>query len=84
LPKFAFEYYYQNFLPLYFSYLELLVRSMLLSKSEGSIGEIMTILTRAASEAIVSGKEFIDLEILEKTKYNSPSERRRLYESVLI
>ena len=59
------------------------VRSMLLSKSEGSIGEIMTILTRAASEAIVSGKEFIDLEILEKTKYNSPSERRRLYESVL-
>lgn len=60
------------------------VRSMLLSKSEGSIGEIMTILTRAASEAIVSGKEFIDLEILEKTKYNSPSERRRLYESVLI
>lgn len=60
------------------------VSSMLLSKSEGSIGEIMTILTRAASEAIVSGKEFIDLEILEKTKYNSPSERRRLYESVLI
>ena len=59
------------------------LRSMLLSKSEGSIGEIMTILTRAASEAIVSGKEFIDLEILEKTKYNSPSERRRLYESVL-
>jgi hypothetical protein len=59
------------------------VRSMLLSKSEGSIGEIMTILIRAASEAIISGKEFIDLEILEKTKYNSPSERRRLYESVL-
>ena len=59
------------------------VRSMLLSKSEGSIGEIMTILTRAASEAIISGKEFIDLEILGKTKYNSPSERRRLYESVL-
>ena len=59
------------------------VRSMLLSKSEGSIGEIMTILTRAASEAIISGKELIDLEILERTKYNSPSERRRLYESVL-
>lgn len=59
------------------------LRSMLLSKSEGSIGEIMTILTRAASEAIISGKELIDLEILERTKYNSPSERRRLYESVL-
>ena len=59
------------------------LRSMLLSKREGSIGEIMTILTRAASEAIISGKELIDLEILERTKYNSPSERRRLYESVL-
>ncbi|MSO14637.1 hypothetical protein [Rickettsiales endosymbiont of Trichoplax sp. H2] len=54
-----------------------------MSKSEGSIGEIMIILTRAASETIISGKEFIDLEILEKTKYNPPSERRRLYESVL-
>ena len=43
----------------------------------------MTLLTRAAYEAIISGQEFIDLAILENTKYNSPSERRRLYESAI-
>ena len=59
------------------------VRSIILSRSEGTIGEIMTLLTRAACEAIISGQEFIDRTILEKTKYNSPSERRRLYESMI-
>lgn len=59
------------------------VRSIILSRSEGIIGEIMTLLTRAACEAIISGQEFIDGTILEKTKYNSPSERRRLYESMI-
>jgi hypothetical protein len=59
------------------------VRSIILSRSEGIIGEIMTLLTRAACEAIISGQEFIDRAILEKTKYNSPSERRRLYESMI-
>ena len=59
------------------------VRSTILSRSEGTIGEIMTLLTRAACEAIISGQEFIDRVILEKTKYNSPSERRRLYESMI-
>jgi hypothetical protein len=43
----------------------------------------MTLLTRAACEAIISGQEFIDQAILERTKYNSPSERRRLYESMV-
>lgn len=59
------------------------VRSIILSRSEGTIGEIMTLLTRAACEAIISGQEFIDQIILERTKYNSPSERRRLYESIV-
>ena len=59
------------------------IRSIILSKSEGIIGEIMTLLTRAACEAIVSGQEFIDRTILEGTKYNSPSERRRLYEGMI-
>ena len=59
------------------------VRSIILSKSEGIIGEIMTLLTRAACEAIISGQEFIDRSTLEKTKYNSPSERRRLYKSMI-
>ena len=59
------------------------VRSVILFRSEGTIGEIITLLTRAACEAIISGQEFIDRVILEKTKYNSPSERRRLYEGVI-
>jgi hypothetical protein len=59
------------------------VRSIILSRSEGIIGEIMTLITRAACEAIISGQEFIDRSTLEKTKYNSPSERRKLYESII-
>jgi hypothetical protein len=59
------------------------VRSIILSRSEGIIGEIMTLITRAACEAIISGQEFIDRSTLEKTKYNSPSERRRLYEGMI-
>jgi hypothetical protein len=63
--------------------LDLEIRSVILARSEGIIGEIMTLLTRAACEAIVSGQEFIDREVLERTKYNSPNERRRLYESMI-
>ena len=63
--------------------LDLEIRSVILAISEGIIGEIMTLLTRAACEAIVSGQEFIDREVLERTKYNSPNERRRLYESMI-
>ena len=59
------------------------VRSIILSRSERIIGEIMTLITRAACEAIISGQEFIDRSTLEKTKYNSPSERRKLYESII-
>lgn len=59
------------------------IRSIILSRSEGTIGEIMIFLARAACEAITSGQEFIDRIILERTKYNSPSERRRLYESIV-
>jgi hypothetical protein len=63
--------------------LEVEIRSVILSKSEGTIGEIMTLLTRAAREAIISDKEFIDQEVLEKADYKSPSERRKLYESMI-
>jgi hypothetical protein len=59
------------------------IRSIILSRSEGTIGEIMTLITRAACEAIILGQEFIDQKVLEKTKYNAPSERRRLYESIV-
>ncbi|RZI45289.1 transposase [Rickettsiales endosymbiont of Peranema trichophorum] len=59
------------------------IRRIILERSEGTIGEISGLLTKAASEAIMSGKEYIDQEVLERTNYHSPSERRRLYESMV-
>jgi hypothetical protein len=49
----------------------------LLALSEGTIGELSTLLNRAAAEAIRSGREQIGLETLSKTDYVPPSERRR-------
>lgn len=59
------------------------IRSIILKRSEGTIGEISTLLTQCACEAIYSGKEYIDRETLECTQYRSPTERRRLYESMV-
>lgn len=59
------------------------IRVVILERSEGTIGEIATFLTQAACEAISSGKECIDLEILTRTNYHSPTQRRRLYESMV-
>lgn len=57
------------------------IRIEILARSEGTIGEISSLLTQAACEAISSGKERIDREIIEQTKYRSPTERRRRYDS---
>jgi hypothetical protein len=57
--------------------------STILELSEGTIGEISTLLTKVACKAISSGKEYIDLEILKNSGYCSPSEHRRLYESMV-
>ena len=51
--------------------------------SEGTIGEMATLLTRAAIAAIESGKERIDLTVLAQVDYHAPSERRRLFERTL-
>jgi hypothetical protein len=59
------------------------IREFILERSEGTIGEVVKLLTQAACEAIKSGKEYIDLEILKFTDYRSPSERRKLYESII-
>ena len=59
------------------------IRTIILERSEGTIGEISRLLTQAACHAIESRKELIDLEVLENTDYRSPSERRRLYESLI-
>jgi type II secretory pathway predicted ATPase ExeA len=52
----------------------------ILDKSEGTIGEIMTLLTKAAVLAIESGEEMINKKILAKIDYQSPTERRRTFE----
>jgi hypothetical protein len=55
----------------------------ILTVSEGTIGEIATLLTRAAVAAIHSGQERIDLTLLSQVDYHAPSERRRLFERTL-
>jgi type II secretory pathway predicted ATPase ExeA len=55
----------------------------ILAQSEGTIGEISTFLTRAATLAIRSGQERIDLPLLAQVEYHPPSERRRLFERTL-
>ncbi len=55
----------------------------ILAQSEGTIGEISTFLTRAATLAIRSGQERIDLPLLSQVDYHPPSERRRVFERTL-
>lgn len=55
----------------------------ILDLSEGTIGEITTVLTLAAIEAIKNGKEFIDIDLLKSINYVRPSERRRIGEKLL-
>ena len=56
----------------------------LLDKSEGIIGEIITLLNKAAILAIESGEEWINKKILARIGYLSPTERRRVSERDLI
>lgn len=56
----------------------------LLDKSEGTIGEIITLLNKAAILAIESGEERISKENLARIDYLSPTERRRASERDLI
>ena len=57
--------------------------TQLLTQSEGIIGEISTLLTRAAARAIWTRQEQIDLSLLAQVDYHPPSERRRLFERTL-
>lgn len=55
-----------------------LVASKILSASEGILGEIMTVVTRAAVRAIESGTESITARVIDETSFIPPSERRRI------
>jgi type II secretory pathway predicted ATPase ExeA len=56
---------------------EPLIAQKLLTASEGILGEVVSIVTRAAVAAIESGKEMIRPEALDEMGYIPPSERRR-------
>jgi hypothetical protein len=55
----------------------------LLTRSEGTIGEVTHLLTDAALAAIESGEEAINQRTLLMAAYVEPSERRRLFEREL-
>lgn len=55
----------------------------LLTRSEGTIGELTSLLTDAAIAAIESGEESIDQRTLLLAPYEGPTERRRMFEREL-
>lgn len=55
----------------------------LLTRSEGTIGELTALLTDAAVAAIESGEEAINSRTLLLSDYDGPTERRRLFEREL-
>jgi hypothetical protein len=55
----------------------------LLTRSEGTIGELAALLTDAAAAAIESGEEAISQRTLLLAPYAGPAERRRLFEREL-
>ncbi len=57
--------------------------SYLLTRSEGTIGELAHLLTDAAVGAIESGEEAITARVLLMAPYAGPTERRRLFEREL-
>jgi hypothetical protein len=52
----------------------------LLTRSEGTIGELARLLTTAAIAAVESGEEAINQRTLTMADYAGPTERRRMFE----
>jgi hypothetical protein len=52
----------------------------LLTRCEGTIGELATLLTAAAVTALEAGEEAITSQVLTQTVYSGPTERRRHFE----
>lgn len=60
------------------------ISKFILEKTDGILGEIFTLLRRAAILAIETGHECIDESILKKMDYHSPAERIKLFEQSII
>lgn len=56
----------------------------ILSRTEGTIGEMAQLLTAAAIVAIRSGEESINQRTLGQASYQSPTERRQTFERALL
>jgi len=52
--------------------------SKILSAAEGILGEVVTIVTRAAVRAVMSGTESISAKMIEECGFTAPSQRRRV------
>ena len=52
--------------------------SKILSAAEGILGEVVSIVTRAAVQAVTSGAEAISPKLIEDCGFISPSQRRRV------
>jgi Bacterial TniB protein len=50
----------------------------ILASAEGVLGEVLTIVTRAATRAIATGVEAITVEVVDETGFIPPSQRRRM------
>jgi hypothetical protein len=50
----------------------------ILASAEGVLGEVLTIVTRAATGAISSGAEAITMNIIDQMGFVPPSQRRRM------
>lgn len=59
------------------------VANYILETSEGILGEIVTMIRRAAIMAIKSGHETIDEKLLKQVDYRSPSGRTHLFERTI-
>ena len=59
-------------------------RGYLLTRSEGTIGELAHLLMAAAIVAVESGEEAINHRTLSMADYTGPSERRRQFERELM
>lgn len=55
----------------------------ILSRTEGTIGEIAMFLSMAATEAIRTGEERMSSKVLKNAQYQSPTERTRAFERQL-
>jgi len=63
---------------------ETALATKLLSMSEGYLGELSTLLTRAAVKAVESEHEYINAKLLDQVGWVAPSERRRQAERLAI